>query len=184
MGGIGTSALLWVVAIFEIIVALLVAAQYWVVAPRREFHWGAVFPTADHPGRQQLRIHPEPRRLLPDKATELGHFLLKPPEHHVRTVAHPRRRHLRGGPLFRRMVWMLPRIAEHELPRPQQILAGQHLIGSAPRVAHRGETAYPRLRYPVEKAEVLPLALRSRPSIPYFRTNDFYRGPEKAQQLI
>ena len=36
-----------------------------------------------------------------NEPAELGHFLLEPPEHHIRAVAHPRRRHLRRlGPPY------------------------------------------------------------------------------------
>src|SRR5260370_33504211 len=176
MCGVGTFALIGIVAELEIIIAALITAQRRIVALRCKLHWSAAPPTADHPGGQQLGIYPEPRRMLPNEPTEFGHLLLKTPEHHVGTIAHPGRRHFRRWPFFMRVFAILAGIAEDELARPDQILTRQAPIGFVYSVRTRHQTAYARLRDAVKKAKMLVPALRPRPRIAQFGIYDFDRA--------
>ena len=127
-------ALLGIVAELEVIVVFLIVTQRRLVVERGAFKRSTAFPAAEHPGAEQLWIHTQPWGLLPNQLTKLWHFLLEAPEHHVRAVAHPGRRHFRRWAFLMRIFGVLPRVTKHKLSRPQQILARQPLIGAAPRV--------------------------------------------------
>jgi len=134
MRGVGTFALGGIAGKPEIIVALRVGSKPGIVAQRCAFQRSTAPPAADYPGGEQFPIHSEPRCLLGDEFAEFGHFLLEAPKYHVRTVAHPRRRHVRRPALFDRIVRVLARISEYEFTGPDQILARQPLIGPVSRL--------------------------------------------------
>ena len=98
-----TSALERVVAIIEVVVAHGIAAERRIIVQRRQFQRSAALPAAEQARAQQLRFHSEPCRMMRDEIAELGHFLLEPPEHHVRPVA---QRHVRAeiGDLVPRII--------------------------------------------------------------------------------
>src|SRR5207245_2908718 len=107
-----------IVAKLEIVVALFVRSQRRLVVERRAFKRSTAFPAAEHPGSEQLRIHPQPCGLLPNEPTKLGHFLLEAPKYHIRAVSHPGCRHFRRWAFLMRIFGMLPRVAKHKLSGP------------------------------------------------------------------
>ena len=128
MGGIGTGELQRIGGIAEIVVSSPVAGEPRTVLARRQHERRAARPAPDHARGQQLGTDAEAGGLGGHEAVKLRHVLLEAAEHHVGAVLRPRRRQWRDRSGFLRVLWVLARIAEHELAGPDQILPGKALL--------------------------------------------------------
>ena len=110
---------------------------------------------------------------------EFGHPLVETTKHHERAIAHPRMRHFRLGPRrLDRLIRALPRVAEHEFARPQQVLPRPPLV-RIDRILTRRQPTDSRLGYTIEKAEVFMAALR--PHVARFLIDDLNRITEEIE---
>src|SRR5205823_2540926 len=127
---------------------------------------------------------PKSRRLLPHKPVELRHALLETAKDHVGAVARPWRRQRRDRAWLIGVLRALPRIAEHELARADEILAGESLIGCDAGAGGARQSADARLRDTVDKTEMLAVSLSARPHRPNRRIDDPDRRLQPPAQKI
>ena len=82
------------------------------------------------------------------------------------------------------MLRVLPGIAEHELARADEILAGKSLIWCDARAGGARQSADARLRHAVDKTEMLAVSLSARPHRPDRRIDDPDRRLQPPAQEI
>ena len=87
--GVRAPPLEGVARIIEVVVAVRAPPELEIVDERRQRDRRAALPAADHPRREQVGVHSEPRRLRGYECLEGPHVLLELAEDHVGSVGHP-----------------------------------------------------------------------------------------------